>query len=162
MATYYSCKSKRSGIFGEIISALVFALGLFLAALSCGDFSLSPLFGLSAAVVILLGSMLAVRYCFTFYVYTVDGDEFTVTEHRGRRACVVVRIRLSEIAGRRRCKRLSDGRAVKGTRTYDYRPSLFPREFLKLTLTEPHLCEGLDAVMILLSPDEKMLHILGA
>lgn len=159
---YYSCKGVRRGIYGELASSVLFTAGILLLCLSMTAERLDELlfaFGLS---LILLGCMLLLRYCLTEYTYTLEGELFTVTERRGRRIRTSARLLLSDV---------DSAVAVRGRRfvrpraslmVYDYRPAPLMRDYCVITVTDPDLCEGRERLLILISPDEKMLHLLGA
>ena len=89
-----------------------------------------------------------------------DGT-LTVTERRGRRIRVCARLHLSDIDSIYAVKKKRFSHPKGNARVYDYRPELISREYAVITLTDPRLCEGRERIIMLISPDEKMLHFLG-
>lgn len=158
---YYSCKAVRGGRLGETVSSVVLTSGLILLTLSFAQSPLSrPIFGIALSL-LMLGIMLIARYCFTEYTYTLESGIFTVTERRGRRTRVTARLELSEISRVECVKRNKYKRGGGDVKVYDYRPGLWPSEFTVITLTDPRICEGRERILLLISPDQKMLHLLG-
>jgi hypothetical protein len=158
---YYSCKGVRCGRLGEILSTAALSTGAFFGALSAVYPYAQRVFLCFAVVSIFAGVMLLARYCFTEYVYTLEEDTLTVTEKRGVRIRTCARLRLSEMDSAVLVRRKDFKRPKASAKVYDYRPCLLPHESAVITVTDPDLCEGRERIVILLSPDEKMLHLLG-
>lgn len=158
---YYSCKGVRKGRRGELVASVILTLGVLLVALSIVYTDVGRILFGCATCVLLLGAMLLARYCFTEYTYMLEGDTLTLTERRGRRIRITSRLRIADIHTTSFVKR-SGFKSPRGdVKVYDYRPELMPTEFAVITVTDPDLCEGRESIVILLSPDEKMLHLLG-
>ena len=158
---YYSCKGERRGQGGELCCALVLSAGVVLIALSLAYVEIGRLLFAAALPVLMLGMMLLLRYCFTEYTYTLEDGTLTVTERRGRRIRVCARLHLSDIDSIYAVKKKRFSHPKGNARVYDYRPELISREYAVITLTDPRLCDGRERIIMLISPDEKMLHFLG-
>lgn len=158
---YYSCKGVRRGRRSEICASLTLCAGVLLVAVSLVYTNVGRLLFAVAAPVLFFGVMLLLRYCFTEYTYTLDGDTFTVSERLGHRNRITVRLLLSDVDSGYTVSGKRFSRPKGDVRVYDYRPELFSREYTVLILKDPDLCEGRERALVLISPDEKMLHLLG-
>lgn len=159
---YYSCKGVRKGIYGELWSSVLLSAGILLICLSMAAERLGALLLFVGISLVLLGGILLLRYCFTEYTYTLEGELFLVTERRGRRIRTSARLLLSDIDSVSAVRGRRFVRPHRDVGVYDYRPSPLMRDYCVMTVRAPDLCEGRERLLILISPDEKMLHLLGA
>lgn len=158
---YYSCKGVRRRRSGELCASLALSAGVLLIAMSLVYTDLGRILFGAALAFLTLGLALLLRYCFTEYIYTLEGNTFTVSERRGRRIRVCARLLLSDIDSLYTVNGKGSAQPKGDVKVYDYRPELLSREYAVITLTDPRLCEGRERILILITPDQKMLHLLG-
>ncbi len=136
--------------------AVIFALG-FSNILPFGS-----IFQMLSLIVITAAVLVGTRFVFCDYEYTVSGGLFTVGEKKGNKFRIAARISISDIDS---VITVTDGKALaKGElerRVFDYRPSLLPKEYTALIITDHNYCDDGEEMCILIEPDKKMLLLLN-
>lgn len=159
----YQIIPKRANKNGNVLMWILYAVGAIIFAIGFSNIiSFSGIFQMLSLMVITAAVLVGTRFVFADYEYTVSGDNFTVGERKGNKFRITARILISDIE---KIITVTDGKPLPKSdlqrKVFDYRPSLLPKEYVALIITDHNYCEDGEEMCILLEPDKKMLLFLS-